>query len=115
MFHTHAGRRLLVALLVSLFLTALLAKRKMVPYASITAEMATLELVPSAGRTAPMTLVSATMELTAISLTLTVEVLVKSTSVDQAVNNGAISGMSSATKASIMSVAAYALPTAQLA
>ena len=77
--------------------------------------MATPELVQSAGRSALMTLVSVMMEPTATSLMPMAEVLVRFTSAAQAARSGATSGIPSATTASIMSAAASALPTAQLA
>ena len=115
MFHTHAGRKRRDALRVNLFQTAQLARKRMVPFASITAKMASLALAQSAGRIALMTQVSVMTVPTVTSLMPTDEVPVKFISADQAAKSGATSGTPSAMMASIMSAAASARQTARLA
>lgn len=80
-------------------------------FATPTVKMATLVLAPSAGRTAPVIRSSVTMVLTATNPMPMAEVLARSTSC-MAVKSGVPYGTSLATKASIMSAAASALPTA---
>jgi hypothetical protein len=73
----------------------------MVLYATPSAKLVSMALVPSAGRTAPMTLASVTMAPTAISLRPTAVVLVRSTSAKAAIS-GALSGTLHAMRTSIM-------------
>ena len=87
----------------------------MVPSASITAKMVSLVLAQSAGRIALMIQVSATMVPTVTSLMPTDEVPVRYISAVQAAKSGATSGTPNAMIVSIMSAAASARQTAQLA
>ena len=83
----------------------------MEPSAMTTVVMVILVLAQSAGRTAPQVKSSVTMVPTATSQMPTEEEQVRFTTVDQTVRNGETSGTSSATQASIMSDAAFALLT----
>ena len=108
---TLAGRKPTAALPVSLSDLALMTSRRMALYATPTARLASMELVPSAGRTAPMTLASVMTEPTATSLKPMAVVLVRSTSV-LAAKSGVLSGTLVVTQTSIMSAAAFALQIA---
>ena len=81
------------------------------PYATLTARMATVVLAPYAGRIALMILASAMMELTAISLMRMVVEPVRSIQCKVA-KSSVLSGTPSATMTSIMSAAASARLTA---
>ena len=83
----------------------------MAPSATTTVMKATLVWAPFVGRTAPRIKHSVMMELTATSPMPTEEEQVRFTTVDQTVRNGETSGISSATQASIMLDAAFALLT----
>ena len=105
----HAGKRLLVAQQENLSLLAPRTRKKTVLSATTTVMKATLVWAQSAGRTAPRIKHSVTTAPTATSPMPTEEVPVRFTTVDLTVRNGETSGTSSATQASIMSDAAFAL------
>ena len=105
----HAGKRLLVAQQENLSLPAQRTRRRMVLSATTSVMKATLVWAQSAGRTAPRIKHSVMTEPTATSPMPTEEVPVRFTTVDLTVRNGETSGTSSATQASIMSDAAFAL------
>ena len=105
----HAGKRLLVAQQVNLSLPAQRKRRRMVLSATTTVMKATLVWAQSAGRTAPRIKHSVTTAPTATSPMPTEEDPVRFTTVDLTVRNGETSGTSSATQASIMLDAAFAL------
>ena len=106
-----AGYRHMVVVLASLFLLALLIRRRMALFATHFAEMATRVSARSAGRTALK--IGATMALTAKSRRLMDVALVQSTSAIIA-RSGEPFGTRNAVKASTTWAAAFAHPTAQL-
>ena len=101
----------MAAQLASLSRLAKTIKSKLVPYATLTARMATLDSDPSAGRTAPLIRASVMMAITATSLMLMAEVLARCMKALDA-RNGVPYGIQSATIISIMSAAASAHQTA---
>jgi len=110
---TLAGRKHTAALPVSHSHLALMTRRRMALYATPTASLASMESVPSAGKTAHMTMDSVTTAHTATNLMPMAVELVKCTSA-LAAKSGAPSGTLRVTTNSIMSAAAFAHQIAPL-